>query len=482
MSRESALWYTGGGLLVLAIVVAAVSNIDPSHSIGDAATVLLVIGAAAVAIERILELVWTGVGLTIGAGWPLGNVSRELKGLASRLDDSLQPIYDEAEAAVAEMKQRGILSGTTLTNAEAALNTLKTASAKLAGMAPDQQQLQMFAASAAQHMEQIQANYAAFLATSGSVGASTVEEIKNVVMALASARARAAARRQGLKSEEIETAVTDAGAKEAERFDRVIQQARDRETGAGADTIPLNPDPDRAALEAAKAYLNSVSPAARLSLYVDLSGTAIQGATDFLATFKDNPGRRLLSIYAGCVLGLVVAGLLGLDVFRAVLDEPAGGATAQVARYASAPGRPEAAAADEHHGIGDWPGSAWDWLREATDFEHIGVALTGLVIGLGSNPTHEVIRVLQEYKKTRKSGNVPSSTTETVEPGASLAGGVFGLLPPVGGSFAPLVRSGALSDAILAVQEVPRSPDRAVAAQLPGVAERPPQVKVVRLR
>jgi hypothetical protein len=40
-------------------------------------------------------------------------------------------------------------------------------------------------------------------------------------------------------------------------------------------------------------------------------------------------------------------------------------------------------------------------------FPYWGVAITGLVMGLGSNPTHEVIRAIQEVKKSRKSGNDP---------------------------------------------------------------------------
>jgi hypothetical protein len=31
-----------------------------------------------------------------------------------------------------------------------------------------------------------------------------------------------------------------------------------------------------------------------------------------------------------------------------------------------------------------------------------GVAITGLVVGLGSGPTHEVIRAIQQYKETQK--------------------------------------------------------------------------------
>ena len=98
---------------------------------------------------------------------------------------------------------------------------------------------------------------------------------------------------------------------------------------------------------------------------VALADTAIGGMQDFLATFKDNPGRRLLSLYLGMLLGLLLAGLFGLDVFAAT-----GGAT---------DGLPATAG-----------------LR---------IVATGLLIGLGSNPTHEVIQALQEYKKGRKGEN-----------------------------------------------------------------------------
>ena len=101
---------------------------------------------------------------------------------------------------------------------------------------------------------------------------------------------------------------------------------------------------------------------------VALADTAIGGMQDFLATFKDNPGRRLLSLYLGALLGLVLAYLFKLDVFAAVNT----GATAPAPLPTSA------------------------GLR---------VAFTGLLIGLGSNPTHEVIQVLQQYKQGRKSEN-----------------------------------------------------------------------------
>jgi hypothetical protein len=91
--------------------------------------------------------------------------------------------------------------------------------------------------------------------------------------------------------------------------------------------------------------------------------TAIGGLQDFLSTFKDNPGRRLISIYFGTILGVVVAGFFGLDLFGAA-----------------------SGSASTH---GRW-----------------SVLLTGVIIGLGSNPTHEVIRAIQEFKKGQKGENI----------------------------------------------------------------------------
>jgi len=101
-----------------------------------------------------------------------------------------------------------------------------------------------------------------------------------------------------------------------------------------------------------------------------VANTAIGGLQDFLATFKDNPGRRLISIYLGAILGLLVAGFFGLDVFAAATRSVS---TATTASVSTCP--------------------------------RFMVLLTGVIIGLGSNPTHEVIRAVQEFKKGQKGEN-----------------------------------------------------------------------------
>jgi hypothetical protein len=101
-----------------------------------------------------------------------------------------------------------------------------------------------------------------------------------------------------------------------------------------------------------------------------IAGRSIDIAADFVATFKDNPGRRLISIGAGAILGLIAAWALGLDAFQAAYQAP--------------PEQVEAGASPE-----------WQW----------GIALTGLLMGLGSTPTHEVIKLVQEVKESRKAEN-----------------------------------------------------------------------------
>jgi hypothetical protein len=86
--------------------------------------------------------------------------------------------------------------------------------------------------------------------------------------------------------------------------------------------------------------------------------------TNFLDTFNDNPARRLISILLGCIIGVIGAGALGLDALQATL-----GTTPPV---------------------------------DVGIFHNTGTAITGVVIGLGANPTHELIKTLQETKQSRR--------------------------------------------------------------------------------
>jgi hypothetical protein len=93
---------------------------------------------------------------------------------------------------------------------------------------------------------------------------------------------------------------------------------------------------------------------------VDLAKSLTDDVNSFLNTFDDNPVRRSISLLAGCIAGYAIALTLHLDMF-AVLGVPTA--------------------------IGNWSA---------------GVPLTGLVMGLGSNPTHEVIQAIQQYKQSKQ--------------------------------------------------------------------------------
>ena len=137
-----------------------------------------------------------------------------------------------------------------------------------------------------------------------------------------------------------------------------------------AEVKQMAPDNQRLQLVAAAAanYVNGLDnvyakKSEALKQALDTARSSINGMQNFLSSFKDNPGRRLISIYLGAIVGLILAGVFGLDVFQAVLE---GSRETQ---------------------------KKWQ------------IIFTGLMIGLGSSPTHEVIRAIQEYKKNRKGEN-----------------------------------------------------------------------------
>lgn len=89
-----------------------------------------------------------------------------------------------------------------------------------------------------------------------------------------------------------------------------------------------------------------------------IANLAISDFATFIVTPTDNLGRRFISLFLGMYLGLVVAGVLGLDLLQSIF-------TTSLAF-------------------------------------HLGIVFTGLVMGLGSSPTHEVIQVLQNWKSNLK--------------------------------------------------------------------------------
>jgi hypothetical protein len=96
------------------------------------------------------------------------------------------------------------------------------------------------------------------------------------------------------------------------------------------------------------------------------AGDVADRASLVIASFQDNPARRIASLVIGAGLGMVIAGGAGLNVFAATL------------------------------GTGAGAGSLAAFLAGT-----LGVVVTGMVMGLGSAPTHELVKSLQTYKEAR---------------------------------------------------------------------------------
>ena len=112
--------------------------------------------------------------------------------------------------------------------------------------------------------------------------------------------------------------------------------------------------------------LNSLAPGLQNTETKAAVGAAVAGITDvnqFVTSLANdpNPGRRLMSLFIGAYLGLAAAWVLGLDVIHAAL------------------------------GVND---------KSAI---HLGLAATGVVIGLGSVPLHELIGGLEAFKNAQGS-------------------------------------------------------------------------------
>lgn len=118
----------------------------------------------------------------------------------------------------------------------------------------------------------------------------------------------------------------------------------------------------------------------------EVSETIVEAAEDvasacdrigaFITSFDDNPARKIASLCLGAALGLVVTALLGLNMFVALLEGDVAGQLAGLT----------------------------------------GILLTGVVVGLGANPTHEVIKALQRRKAASgaPSTTAPAQGTTTV--------------------------------------------------------------------
>ena len=147
------------------------------------------------------------------------------------------------------------------------------------------------------------------------------------------------------------------------------------------------------------------------------TGEAADRASAIIASFQDNPARRLAALVLGASIGVLVAAGVGLNLFAATLVGP-DGSTSDLPRLVAGT---------------------------------FGVLLTGVVIGLGSAPTHEVVKSLQTYKDSR---TAPSSVTTMV---TDMSGFAAAGADPAGGDEAVFGQGATAPTAVLRARNVRRT-------------------------
>lgn len=268
----------------------------------SAASALALITAAAVAIERVIEAIWTFVGLTFGSWAPLSSVGSMIKDLISKSNATLASYQEKAKRLVDEIDEQVKNAEALLAEAQKQLKDLQGTSDPPSAALTDAQQEVARAWEKLRDLQKVKDNK---------------EEISSALMKLPSVQP------QDVRSTQ----------------DAMLHATQ---------------------LSGAIAYLQKALP--QFQAHAALAEQSVATLSSFVDSFKDNPARRLISIYIGALFGLVIAGAMQLDVLQAVL-EPTKAVTG------------------------------------------IGVAFTGILIGLGANPTHQVIRLLEEFKKSQKGKN-----------------------------------------------------------------------------
>lgn len=374
---------------LIATAAAIVAHVPyRQQTASDAAAVVLTVTAASVGIERAIELFWTAMGLLAGSIWPLNVVGKQTKWLTDSLDKSLKPIYADSALMIEHLQTLKKFGEEEARKAQEDLANLQKLTSDLRTRTNDSARLQTYTRSVVDAVNQIQVKYTdALTAATGELD--YLAQAVELSASLAAAEARARARAE--KKSEIEAQAAAIAASAAARM--TMQNALDDRfaTGLRESTSDSKDGKREDAVRAqgvmAEEYVKRNDPAARVGHAVLVAGQAVDSVGSFIATFKDNPGKRLLSLELGALAGLAVAGMLGVDVFRAVLSPDS---KADIAF--------------------NWPTSIdgiWSWIVTAP---FLGVAATGLLLGLGSNPTHEVIGALQQYKIDKKVAGAPTGS------------------------------------------------------------------------
>jgi hypothetical protein len=84
---------------------------------------------------------------------------------------------------------------------------------------------------------------------------------------------------------------------------------------------PGDPQAQNIAAKATSAVVGLNKTIKNIDGVANTAERTLAGASEFVQTFEDNPARRLMSLWAGVILGLIVASVLGLDAIQAALGK-----------------------------------------------------------------------------------------------------------------------------------------------------------------
>lgn len=276
------VWISLVVLLVVSGLVSAAISDESNVGFADNAAVLAFVTGIAVAIERIIEVLWSVVGQSRwGNWWPLNQVREAFNKVEAETNQVLKPLFTSTKDALASARNAFEQGSQQFNDLQGQLDELESARVGLAAKMENAKKL---------------APGSARLALAAEIG--------------------------------------EAGSDAVERATTALGDA-----------------------------------AGNVKNLLDASRLNSQLAIDVISSFDDNPARKVASILIGSSLGVLVVGFIGLNLFAATLGEGAG------------------------------------YLAGVA-----GIVLTGIIVGLGASPTHEIIKSLQKYKESKNQGqDVPTT-------------------------------------------------------------------------
>lgn len=385
--------YVWSAYLAIAAALLAIAAIPLTllrkEAIGglDAAGVVLLSGVVAVGIERTIEFVWMAIGLMKNSFWPLTAVHEYVEGATDRLDEAVKPYADQAKSGVALLKKIGGTAEGTLTEWTKQIDTAADALDELKKKATGPNQVQVYAAAASDFANTVRVRYGALLGAALRTNAiaaaeGLAEEVgrrheldrnpqADEKVLKAAAQQELSALRANMDTPAPDPYASLLAAPRTADMESATNDPRSDEADAAVDEQEDDRAAQRRREEVALAYIERHEPAAAMAAATVPAATVLSGIGDVIASVSDNPGKRLLSLQLGALIGLFVAVLIPLDLFTAVLHP------------------------SERASV-------------------LGVVVTGIVMGLGSSPTHELIKSLQQYKDRNKKLAVPQGGLESV--------------------------------------------------------------------